>query len=72
MDNLGRAGVPGYVDNRYFDIFTSAILTSILSVGTAVAVDPLTNGQSTSTQNTDGSSTQSTNPTNQAPVGRGK
>lgn len=56
IDPLGRAGINGLVDNKYFEIFSSAILTSVLSIGTAVAVDNVIDNPITTTNNRDGSS----------------
>jgi len=49
IDPLGRAGVVGNVDNKYSEIFSAAILTSVLDIGVAVAVDALSNQNSTTT-----------------------
>ena len=57
IDALGRAGVEGKVDNKYMESFSAAILTSIISVGVAVAADASIGDTSTTTSNTDGSST---------------
>ena len=59
VDALGRAGVAGIVDNKYMEAFSGALLTSMITVGIAVAADGNINGSSTSTTNTDGSSTSS-------------
>ena len=57
MDNLGRAGLTGYVDRRYFEIFSGALLSSIFTIGVAAAGDAIAPGQVGQTQNTDGSNT---------------
>lgn len=57
VDSLGRAGVEGQVDNKYFEAFSAAFLTSAISVGVAIAAD--STGNSSTTTNTDGSSTTS-------------
>lgn len=63
IDNLGRAGVPGDVDNKFTEIFSSAILTSILTLGTAVIVQAsVEDSATTTTTNTDGSSQTSGEP----------
>ncbi len=49
VDALGRAGVEGSVDNKYAEIFSAAMLTSVLDIGVAVAVDALSNQGSTTT-----------------------
>lgn len=55
IDTLGRAGMSGHVDNKYFETFSAALLTSMISIGAAVTTDSLIGGSGTSTQNTDGS-----------------
>lgn len=58
VDQLGRAGIRGEVDNKYMEIFSAAILTSAISLGTAVAADSVTdNNVSTTTNSTGGSTT---------------
>ena len=61
-DKMGRAGIPGFVDNKYFDIIKNAILLSTLSVGSAIMVDDITESQqqtSTTTSSADGSTSTS-------------
>lgn len=59
-DSLGRGGVEGNVDNKYSEIFSSAILTSVLGIGVAVATDRLSNQQSTTTTNANGTTSTGT------------
>jgi type IV secretion system protein VirB10 len=47
VDKLGRVGVEGYVDNKYFEIFSNAILLSVINVGLALGVEKVTNFQAT-------------------------
>lgn len=58
VDSLGRAGLEGHVDNKYSEIFSAAILSSVISIGAAVAADAATGNDdtTTTTQRTDGSS----------------
>lgn len=66
-DMMGRAGIPGYTDNRYFEIFSGALLTSAFTIGMAATAQAITGAEATtSTQNTDGSQTQSGDPTSAA------
>lgn len=51
IDALGRTGVYGDLDNRYFDIFGSSILVSAITVGFALAADAAA-GNSNSTTTT--------------------
>ena len=39
VDSLGRAGVEGDVDNKYAEIFSAAILTSVVTIGAATAAE---------------------------------
>lgn len=57
IDPLGRAGVEGAVDNKYFEIFSSAILTSLLSIGAAALSDEVIKDPNSTRTNTDGSTT---------------
>lgn len=63
VDNLGRAGVEGYLDQKYQEVFSGAILTSVIGVGAAYAMDAIGGGENVqSTVNTDGSATSSGDP----------
>lgn len=55
-DQLGRAGMEGIVDNKFKELFTSAILVSTISTGFAVAAQNLTGGDSSTSSTTTGSS----------------
>lgn len=67
VDNLGRAGIAGDVDNKYFEMFSSAILTSSLDIGVAALSDALFGDQqSTTTNNNSGGSTTTSSPTSTA------
>ncbi len=66
-DEMGRAGLVGYIDNRYFEIFSGALLTSAFTIGLAATAQGVTGAEATtSTQNTDGSQTQNGDPTSAA------
>jgi len=39
IDDLGRAGVAGIVDDKYFEIFSGAILTSLITLGVGLAAE---------------------------------
>ncbi len=61
-DQLGRAGMTGIVDNKYFELFSNSILVSALTIGGSIAVNKIQKAQTTTsstTSNTDGSSTSS-------------
>lgn len=57
VDSLGRTGVYGDLDNRFFEIFGSSILLSTLTVAFAVAADAATGSDSSSTTTTTNNST---------------
>lgn len=61
VDQIGRAGLAGHVDNKYLEIFSSAILTSGFTIGAAIGADQLLGDDNTitTTTNSDGSITQS-------------
>ncbi len=59
-DSLGRAGVEGYLDNRYGQLFSAAILSSVISIGVAVAAEEVTgeeNGRASQSVAADGTFT---------------
>lgn len=61
IDGLGHSGVTGRVDDRYFEIFGGAILTSILGITLAGVSDAiLSPSDSTTTQSADGATTSTT------------
>ena len=67
VDMLGRAGVEGFLDSRYSEMFSSAVLTSILGIGLAAASDELVgDSQTTQTSSPDGSNSTTSSATNQA------
>jgi type IV secretion system protein VirB10 len=49
-DALGRSGVEGYMDNRYGQMFASAVIGSILSIGIASAAEEISGEDGTTTQ----------------------
>ncbi len=52
IDSLGRSGVYGDLDNRFFEVFGSSILLSSLTVAFAVAADAAAGGDDTTTTTT--------------------
>jgi len=59
VDSLGRAGMEGFVDNKFMETFSAAILTSMITLGVGVAGDALVSDTGTTSSNTDGSTTSS-------------
>ncbi len=49
-DAMGQAGVPGHVNNRWFQRIGAAFLGTVLKVGTALVVDPNETAGGTSVQ----------------------
>jgi type IV secretion system protein VirB10 len=69
-DQLGRAGVHGYVDNRYGQMFAAAGLSSILGIGVALAGEEIVGtGNQTQSIAPDGSVTTTVQSTDQAVLG---
>jgi len=66
VDSLGRAGLPGDVDNKYFELFSAAIMTSSLDIGVAAIGDALFGNQQTTTTNNGTGSTTTQSPTSAA------
>ncbi len=61
VDQLGMAGVPGSVDNKFAQLFARALLTSSINIAIAIGAQELINDDSGSstTSNANGSTTQS-------------
>lgn len=57
IDSLGRAGVAGHVDNKYFEMFAASLLTSSVSIGLGLGSDALLSNAGTSQTNTSDGST---------------
>ncbi len=51
IDQIGRAGVEGVVDTKIFEIYSNAILSSILTIGVAAAGEAAVGGEVTQSQN---------------------
>jgi type IV secretory pathway VirB10-like protein len=61
-DVMGRAGIAGFVDRKFFDIFSNAVLLSVVTIAGAAFVDEVTDAQQQTTSTTtavDGASTTS-------------
>ncbi len=66
INNLGQAGIEGFVDNKFMEIFTGAVLSSVLTIGAAVGVEAVLPTKGTTTTTPEGNSTSNTSPTQQA------
>lgn len=53
-DPLGRSGVEGNVDNKFMELFSGAVLTSVLAFGAASIIEATTDNPNTSTSNSTG------------------
>ena len=59
-DQFGRAGVSGDVDNKYLELFNNSILLSMITIGTAIALEGATgNSEISVTEDDDGDETTS-------------
>lgn len=58
VDQIGQAGIGGQVDTKFQSIFSRAILSSIVTIGTAIASDEISGGSTTTISNGTGSTTQ--------------
>ena len=56
-DLQGRAGLPGIVDNKYLELFSSSILSSLITIGIAAAAEGITSSGNVQTTETAGGST---------------
>jgi len=63
VDALGRTGMEGYVDDKYFEAFSTAILASMLDIGVAATGDALFGNQQQTTTTTGGGTTTTSSPT---------
>ena len=61
IDQIGQAGVGGYVDNKFREMFSRAVLASVFSIATAYGVEQISDEdqQTTSTSPTTGFFSQS-------------
>ena len=57
VDKLGRAGLEGAVDGRFRELFATALLTSVITIGAATAAESVVDTDSTTTRGSDGSTT---------------
>lgn len=60
VDRIGQAGIGGQVDSKFQQIFSRAVLASVVTIGVALGSDEITGGGQTSTTNSSiGGTTQS-------------
>jgi type IV secretion system protein VirB10 len=57
IDALGRAGIMGIADNKYSEIFSAALLTSVITIGVAAGTEAISGDQATTTTNSNGTTT---------------
>lgn len=65
-DQLGTAGIAGNVDNKYMEIFASAFLVSAINIAVGFATYEIDKEQYQTTTNTDGSTSRTTDPKQEA------
>ncbi len=68
VDQIGQAGVAGQVDTKFTEIFSRALLTSVITISVAAVADQINDEEQTTTTNTDGSTTQTGDATGAAIV----
>lgn len=69
IDQIGQAGVTGQVDTKFTQIFSRALLTSVVTIAMAGVVDNVNGSNGTSTtRNSDGSTTTSGDATSSATI----
>lgn len=51
VDRIGQAGIGGQVDSKFQQIFSRAVLASVITIGVALGSDEVTGGGQTSTTN---------------------
>lgn len=51
VDQIGQAGIGGQVDTKFQQIFSRAVLASVVTIGVAIGSDEITGGGQTSTTN---------------------
>ncbi len=56
VDGIGRAGVGGQIDSKFQEIFSRALLASVMNIAVAIGSDEITGGTTTTTTSTDGGS----------------
>lgn len=73
VDALGQAGIGGQVDSKFQEIFSRAVMSSVIAIGIAIGSDEITGGGTTSqtnsaiggtTQSGDGATTATVNALN--------
>ena len=57
VDGIGQAGVSGQVDTKFQQIFSRAVLSSIVGIAFAIGSDKISGGSTTTTSNASGTST---------------
>lgn len=73
VDQIGQAGVSGQVDTRFLEIFSRALLTSVVTISVALAADEINgNETTTTTNNTNGTTSSSGSATSQATIDASK
>jgi len=66
VDQIGQAGVGGQVDTKFIEIFSRAILTSIVTIAIGAAADEINGNRTTTTTVSNGSTTTTSDATSEA------
>lgn len=64
-DQLGRSGMTGIVDNKYYEMFGNSLLTTILTVGGSIALSSVEKAQAVTTSTTTGGTADAASTTTQ-------
>ena len=57
VDGIGQAGIGGQVDTKFQQIFSRAVLSSVVGIAFAIGSDKISGGSTTTTNSSNGSST---------------
>lgn len=68
VDGIGQSGVAGQVDTKFTEIFSRALLTSVVSIAVAIAADEINGEDATTTTDNEGNTTTTGNATTAATV----
>lgn len=57
VDGIGQAGISGQIDNKFQEIFSRSLLSSVINIGIGLGSDAISGGSTTTTSNGTGSTT---------------
>lgn len=68
IDQIGQAGVTGQIDTKFTEIFSRALLTSVVTIAVAMGVDEVNGNRTTTTTNNSNGTTTSGDATSSATI----